>query len=68
MHTHSYVLVYNLGMWTLSVTLLHVLGGLYRTLASRTLPSMGGRLIDTAVVDLLANEVQRYEVLFSEEL
>ena len=59
-HTpHSYILVYNLGKWTLSLTLLRVVGGLYRTLASHTLPSLGGRLIDTAMVELLASEVQR---------
>ncbi len=55
----SHALVFNLGGSTLSLTLILVAGGMYRTLLSHTHSSLGGQLLNSPLVELMAGEFQR---------
>ena len=54
------MLVYDLGMWTLDVTILQVSGGMFQTIKSQTLFNVGGRLFDEVIANHLLNEFSRY--------
>ena len=55
----SLALVYNLGAHSLSLSLLHLTGGLYRTVKATHSSSVGGEMLDTAIASLLAEEFKR---------
>ena len=55
----SLALVYNLGAHSLSLSLLHLTGGLYRTVKATHSSSVGGEMLDTAIAGLLAEEFKR---------
>ena len=56
---NGHVLVFDLGMSTLTLTVLCVRSGLVRTIHSQCFPGLGGTQLDAAVVTLLLQEYQR---------
>lgn len=55
----GHILVYDLGVQTLNITLLHSAQGLMRKIYSSSFDDLGGAMLDAALVDLLKEEYKR---------
>ena len=55
----GHIMVFDLGMGTLTVSVLQAQSGLVRIVCSRTYPEVGGVLLDSSLITLLSQEFKR---------
>ena len=53
------MLVYDMGMRTITVTLINYSAGLFRTILTKVACNIGGILLDKALMSILSEECQR---------
>lgn len=57
--SHSHVLIFKLGGRSLSVSVLHIQGGVYQTLATQVHTNVNGNLITDQLVKVAAEDFKR---------